>query len=292
MSADQDDFVYVPAKAKKDKGIPNVTGHDQDLVQPSGYNSPDYVRARHGKATGAILSALQEVSPSEDDELSFQEIVKSANDALSEGNAKTPLLSQSNEGNSQLPGVELAESLRARVCNIVVFLGHLGRGEPWSEALKASKLSWIGVSLLKKVDPDGFGRLLASAEAAKAMIDRRQMHEALIKRAVHGVDDVVIGRIGKDQDGVITDRHGRPIVKRKYSDKLLEFGLTKLDKDTFGEVAGVQNIGQQVVYNIKGINLGQQVVIDADSPSNQVQGQKAGGKPAVIDLDSLGNLEE
>jgi hypothetical protein len=292
MSADTEDFVYVPAKVKKDKGIPNVTGHDQDLVPRTGDNRPAVRDAKRAESTGAILSALQSVEPSEDDEYAFAEITKSANDALSEGNAKSPLLTQGEDQNSQLPGVELAESLRARVCNIVVFLGHLGRGDPWSEALKASKLSWIGVSLLKKVDPDGFGRLLASAEAAKAMIDRRQMHEALIKRAVHGVDDVVIGRIGKDQDGVITDRHGRPIVKRKYSDKLLEFAMTKLDKETFGEVSGVQNIGQQVVYNIKGINLGQQVVIDSGSPSNPVQGQKAGGKPAVIDLDSLGNLEE
>lgn len=264
-------------------------------MKRSGNYDPAQREAQLRNASQAIVSQFPEVTPSDEDQETFnrlcQDVIQCDKLTQDKKPSLVPALSQEAE-NSQLPGVELGDASRACVCNVVVFLGQLGRGTPWRKSMEAAGMSFLSIELLKKLDAAGFGRLLAAAEASKAGIERIEMREALHQRAVKGVDDVVIGRIGKDQDGVITDRHGRPIVKRKYSDKLLEFAMTKLDKDTFGEVSGVQNIGQQVVYNIKGINLGQQVVIDSGSPSNPVQGQKAGGKPAVIDLDSLGNLEE
>lgn len=291
MSADQDDFVYVPAKAKT-SCTPDA---HRALVKRVGNIQPAQREAQLKNASQAIVSQFPEVTPTDEDQETFNRLCRDVIQCDKLAHEKAPSRVPAIDGeaeNNQLPGVALGDSARACACNVVVFLGRLGRGEPWRKSMEAAGMSFLSIELLKKLDAAGFGRLLAAAEAAKAGIERLEMREALHQRAVKGVDDVVIGRIGKDQDGVITDMHGRPIVKRKYSDKLLEFAMTKLDKETFGEVSGVQNIGQQVVYNIKGINLGQQVVIDSGSPSNPVQGQKAGGKPAVIDLDSLGNLEE
>jgi hypothetical protein len=289
-SSDKDDFVYVPAKPKK----PCTPDAHRALVRRSGNYDPVQREAQLRNASHAIVSQFPEVTPSDEDQETFnrlcQDVIQCDKLTQDKKPSLVPASSQEAE-NSQLPGVELGDASRACACNVVVFLGHLGRGTPWRKSLEASGMSFLSVELLKKLDADGFGRLLAAAEAAKAGIERFEMREALHQRAVNGVDDVVIGRIDKDKDGVVTDAAGKPIVKRKYSDRLLEFALSKLDKETFGDVSGTQNIGQQVIYNIKGINLGQQVVVDSGSPTGEAKDQKSGGKPAAIDLDSLGNLE-
>lgn len=186
-------------------------------------------------------------------------------------------------------GCSLAEPLRARVGCIVALLGGLACGKPWEECSKRSGVSYIAAGVLAAWDKPGFGALMKAAEAARDRLLVEKMRQALHKRAVEGVDNYKIGRIGKDQDGILKDADGNPIVERKYSDKLLEFGLSKLAKEQFGESPSSVNVGQQVVYNIHALNVGQQ---QAQKPVIDVEEVKDGDNPAIIDMDSIGELEE
>lgn len=57
-------------------------------------------------------------------------------------------------------------------------------------------------------------------EAVEHAIDT--MESEAWRRAVEGVDEPVIGRVGKDEDGIITDEQGRHVFIRKYSDGLMQ----------------------------------------------------------------------
>ena len=97
----------------------------------------------------------------------------------------------------------------------------------------------------------------------------------MIKRAVEGVEEPIVGRVGKDRDGIIAH-------KQRFSDRLTEFALSHLDKDRFGEVAANVNHGTQIVYNISGVTFDQlpspaapqvidaEIQPDADNPSNNL----------------------
>jgi len=186
-------------------------------------------------------------------------------------------------------GVSLAEPLRVRVGCIVALIGGLALGHPWVECSRRSGISFLSAGVLATMDKGGFGAIMKAADAAQDRLIVSEMRQALRKRAVEGVDNYKIGRIGKDQDGILRDADGNPIVERKYSDKLLEFGLSRLDKPTFGEAAPSVNVGQQVVYNIHALTVGQQ---PAQRPAIDVEEVKAGENPAIIDMDSMGELEE
>ena len=114
------------------------------------------------------------------------------------------------------------------------------------------------------------------------------MKQALHKRAVEGVGNYKIGRVGKDSDGIVKDEEGTPIIERKYSDKLLEFGLSKLAPKQFGDSPGATNIGQQVVYNIAALSIGQK---PAQPQAIEAEEAKAGDNPAIIDSESIGDLD-
>jgi hypothetical protein len=198
-------------------------------------------------------------------------------------------MSQRNEEKGEIEGVVLAEPIRTRVGCVVALFGGLASGKLWEECSKRSGVSYLACEVLARFDKNGFGRVLKAAEAAQDRLLVSKMRQALHKRAVEGVDNYKIGRIGKDQDGIIKDADGKPIVERKYSDKLLEFGLSKLAKEQFGESPSAVNVGQQVVYNIHSLSVGQ---MEAQKPAIEVEEVKAGENPAIIDMDSIGSLEE
>ena len=103
-------------------------------------------------------------------------------------------------------------------------------------------------------------------------------------RAINGVDEPVIGRVSKDQDGIITTR-------KRHSDKLAEFALSRLDRRTFGEQPAVTSIGQQVVYNIQSFGSpppARQPAQDAEIIEPE---SESGENPAKIDLDSIEDVD-
>jgi hypothetical protein len=154
-------------------------------------------------------------------------------------------------------GVKLAPVLPC--ANLVSLLGELLNGVPWAKALEVSGLTFAEVGLCGIVDPNGFKRMLDSVTKLREAVFIQRGREALLQRAVDGVTEPIIGRIDKDLDGQLTGRDGEPLVKRRYSDKLLEFGLARMDRATFGEPdrsAPAVNIGHQVVYNIQGVPMG------------------------------------
>jgi hypothetical protein len=113
--------------------------------------------------------------------------------------------------------------------------------------------------------------LLRAAGEIRDRIFKARARDALMQRAVDGTEEPLIGRIGKDLDGIVATR-------RRYSDKLLEFGLARLDRETFAEPArGAQqiNVGHQVVYNIQGVPMQgvpmQAAPIEAETAENPAE---------------------
>jgi hypothetical protein len=162
-------------------------------------------------------------------------------------------------GDAGSAGVVLAPELPRANC--IDLLGRLVDGAPYAAALEASGLTWAQVHLCERLDPDGFGRLLAAAGKLRDSIFKARARDALMQRAVDGIEEPLIGRIGRDQDGIVATR-------RRYSDKLLEFGLSRLDRETFAEPSrGAQqiNVGHQVVYNIQGVPIAAKPAIEAES---------------------------
>jgi hypothetical protein len=164
----------------------------------------------------------------------------------------------------------------------------LASGNTWGTCSERSGLSYIQASIIAQWDRQGFGKLLKLAEECQKRAFVVQMRGALHHRAVEGVRSARIGRIGKDQDGILRDDQGKIIEEVKYSDKLLEFGLSKLDKPTFGEQGANVHIGAQVIYNISGLGVAPKPAIDAEIVDAKPE---AGENPATIDMRSLEDVD-
>ena len=257
---DQDDgeFVYTPRASAQD--VTRAIRRQQTALRAT---LPD------------VIQNLPDVQPTDEETESFLALMACVN--LEKGD---------------LAGVELADGLRARAGCVIALLGGLAAGGFWDECAKRSGISYISARALGRWDKDGFGVMLKAAMDAQTHAHTQKMRKSLVKRAVEGVKNYKIGRIGKDKDGILKDDDGNPVVERKYSDSLLEFGLTKLDKATFGEVAQTQNVGQQVIYNISGLSFVQNRQPDAAECAKHVtEVPKAGDNPATIDLRSLEDLD-
>jgi hypothetical protein len=158
-------------------------------------------------------------------------------------------------------------------------------GGTWLQAQEASGLTWAQIGIMQRADLDGFGRLLKAAEAVKDEVFRRRGRDALVSRGTDGWQEPVFGGIGEGRSGQVG-------VKQRYSDRLLEFGLARMDAPTFGDpraaAASVQ-IGQQIVYNITGLTVGD---VSKPKPGKQLPqdaeiADDPGDNPATIDLEAL-----
>ena len=230
---------------------------------------------RHPETIPGALAAIAPVEPPEPVVAAFRALadtVRGAGDDAGAGGHPG-----GSGGGGGLGGIALAPELPRANC--IGLLGRLVAGCPYAEALDASGLTWAQVYLCETLDPDGFGRLLAAAGRHRDRIFRARARDALLQRAVEGVEEPMIGRIGKDLDGVVATR-------RRYSDRLLEFGLARLDREQFGEPErGTQiNVGHQVVYNIQGVPMATPAPpIEAEVVENPAEN---GTTPAALpDLD-------
>lgn len=186
-----------------------------------------------------------------------------------------------------LPGEPLTTLSGACVSRAVALLAGLATGCTWKNITARTGITFLTADALKRLDKLGYAVLYKAAVAARDAMDRERLRNAVISRSIHGVAEPITGRIGKDQDGQLLDTEGNPMVKFHYSDRLAEFALSKLDKETFGEDKSNVNTGHQVIYNIQGLSLGipgreaemqQAEVVRVAMPA------KAGTNPAPIEM--------
>ena len=237
---------------------------------------------RHPERIPGALATIAPVEPPESAVAAFHALVDATqgvgDDKPADGPPGGPAGNAGSAGDAGSAGVVLAPQLPRANC--VNLLGRLVDGCPYASALELSGLTWAQVILCEKLDPDGFGALLRAAGQFRDRIFRARARDALLQRAVDGVERPLIGRIGKDLDGVVA-------TERRYSDKLLEFGLSRLDREQFGEPergAAAVSIGHQVVYNIQGVPMqAGKPVIEAEAAEIPAE---TGTTPAALpDLD-------
>jgi len=150
-------------------------------------------------------------------------------------------------------------------------LSRLVGGAYWRDAMAASGLSWQHVGIMQAGDPEGFGMLAEAAEAAKDAIFRRDGRDARRERAIEGVTEPVYQR------GELVGHRTR------HSDRLLEFGLSKLDKPTFGDDR--RNVSQQagVIYNI-GVAIGDDAVPKPARPEKVIESGTSTAQGRIVKL--------
>jgi hypothetical protein len=177
-----------------------------------------------------------------------------------------------------LKGVErLSKHAPARAAALIAALAG---GSRHREAYFVSGLNMIDIHLFKQVDKV-FSAAYVLACRLQGDCIARAVLDAATERAVEGVDEPVIGRIAKDQDGVIT-------TKKRYSDKLAEVLLKATDARFRDAAPTTQNAA--TIYNIQ--------VLHRDGPGHAPDDQapaKVGGKTAakqqqesqVIDAEAL-----
>jgi hypothetical protein len=85
-------------------------------------------------------------------------------------------------------------------------------------------------------------------EALDTAIDamEREAH----RRAFEGVDEPVIGRVAKDEDGIVTDGNGNRLYIKKYSDSLATLLLKAHRPEKYRERQQIEHTGEiaQKVY--------------------------------------------
>lgn len=247
----ENEFVYVP-RTKTD-----VASAIKSVVK------------REASTLPQVINNLPLVEPTEEEEDTFIALCDSAGFTTCSG------------------GEPLAESLRVCVGAVFALLAGIADGLPWRDITQRTGISWLTANGMKRHDKKGFGVLFQAAQEARDSLDREKLRISVVNRAVNGVPEPVTGRIGKDKDGQLLDPDGNPLFRIRYSDRLAEFALSKLDKPTFGEDKTNINLGNQVIYNIQGLSLG---CDDGDNamklaePGTPPRALKTGNKPATIEM--------
>jgi hypothetical protein len=99
----------------------------------------------------------------------------------------------------------------------VLFLKELARRGNVSDAARKAGIGRVTVYDWRKAEPD-----FAAAwdEALETAIDT--LESEAWRRAKEGTKKPIIGRVAKDEDGILTDAKGRPLYLREYSDSLMQ----------------------------------------------------------------------
>lgn len=144
-------------------------------------------------------------------------------------------------------------SQRLPHARLTIFLSMLSRGTGEKAAMEAVGMSSAEIAFCTSADKEGFRLLLAEAREWKMKAMRDNAVDAL-EQIVAGQLKPIIGRIGENQDGILTDSAGKELWERKYSDRAVIFALERLHKrfappeKTASGSAGQS--GTTFVYNI------------------------------------------
>ncbi len=164
-------------------------------------------------------------------------------------------------GNAKAPG-DLFKGIAYRwptaPAHALVFLKLVASGAKHRNAYAVSGISNIDVVSFSRVD-DAFKAAYSAALQMHQAALAHAVLDAATERAVEGVEEPVIGRIGKDLDGIITTR-------RRFSDRLAESLLKGTDK-RFREDRTTAAPASGITYNIQ-INQAPacDAATDADRP--------------------------
>ena len=161
-----------------------------------------------------------------------------------------------------------------------MFLSIVASGARHREAFQASGLSQIDINLFCKLD-ESFGKLYDLAKRLQGDSIAQQTLDAARDRAIDGVDEPMIGRVGKDQDGIITYR-------KRYSDKLAEVLLKATDSRFRDAAPTTQNAA--TIYNIQVVRQDDHGNGPDDQPSHNSGGKTAAkqhSESQVIDVEAL-----
>lgn len=96
------------------------------------------------------------------------------------------------------------------------FLAELAQRGIVQDACAAAGLSRGWFYTERAADADFAAAWDAALDEANDRIEREAY-----RRAVEGIEKPVIGRVDKDQDGIISDGDGNPLYIREYSDQVL-----------------------------------------------------------------------
>jgi hypothetical protein len=133
---------------------------------------------------------------------------------------------------------------RARLRARDAFLAELALRGNISDAARAAGVSRRTPYEWRDADPDFAA---AWQEALETAIDamEREAH----RRAFEGTSKPIIGRVGKDEDGILTDSAGEEIYIREYSDSLATLLLKAHRPEKYRERTDVQHSGAvQIEY--------------------------------------------
>lgn len=96
--------------------------------------------------------------------------------------------------------------------------------------------------------PDEFDEAARKLWSERLRDAREQAADRLeaeaFRRAVDGVDEPQIGRVGKDQDGILKNQDGTPVVLKRYSDGLLTLLLKANRPDKFKDRTSTEMTGK------------------------------------------------
>lgn len=120
-----------------------------------------------------------------------------------------------------------------------LFLAELAQRGNVSAAAAAGQLTRTWYYEERHRDPE-----FAAAwdEALETAIDAMELEAR--RRAFEGVEKPVIGRISKDQDGVLKDADGKALYIREYSDSLAALLLKAHRPEKYRERQDVQHTGK------------------------------------------------
>lgn len=118
------------------------------------------------------------------------------------------------------------------------FLAELAQRGIVSDAAKAAGAARRSVYEWRDADP---AFRAAWDDALDQAVDT--MEREAYRRAVEGIAEPVVGRVARDQDGILTGEDGRPLYIRKYSDSLLTTILKAHRPEKYRERADVQHSG-------------------------------------------------
>ena len=183
-----------------------------------------------------------------------------------------------------LAGVE--RSSKDAQARAVIFLSSVAAGSRHKESFIISGLQQIDLCVYAAMCPD-FGKMYDYARKAQSDSMGNEVLAAALHRAVDGVDEPVIGRIGKDEDGIIC-------TKKRYSDRLAETLLKGTDK-RFRDDSGLHPTGASTTYNIN-YDYRQQVAIGpgaqapAPKQSGGITAEKVVEECQAVDITALTDI--
>ena len=137
---------------------------------------------------------------------------------------------------------------RARVA--LVLLMHC-EGKNWKDIAAFVGITWGLLDVWTSTK--AMKRLLTAAKDKKDALKFAEILEASQKEAISDIEDYVIGRVGKDKDGILNDPLGEPMKKRRPNTKMRELFLKAHDKrfrDANGSGDSAANQAKQITYNI------------------------------------------